>query len=303
MPWKTVYRNKREVKSERAHVLLLGGSIYDDSGTAIQIVNRRRRGNERLFKRQDVQLEEHLWQRDFRAITSFFERANVNVWRCVPTRLRSDRNEAFQLINEFFQLDRQTIPGERRTFIVYWCGHGTFESGDWGFSEGGDITCHDIVNAWQSRLAAPDSDPDTSYLTIIADTCYAGEWIVPLQAENVPRLAYQAASRADECAFVVDDGNVPRSLLMRKFIIEQTHPVNWYPWLCIEQHPMYLCDYGEIEEGNDLSEGQRRSLVRGGPFYFFTVDRPWTSNGKMSTNERKAELSKLAEYGVFIDSF
>lgn len=303
MPWKTVYRNKREVKTERAVVLLLGGSIFDDSGTGVQIINRRRRGgHDLLIKPQDVHLEEHLWQRDFLAITSFFERANVTIWRCVPTRMRSDRNEALQFIQEFFQLDRQTVPGERRTFIIYWCGHGTPGSGNWGFSTGGDITCRDIINAWSSRLVAPETDPDTSYLTIIADTCFAGEWIEPLRAENIPRLAYQAASRTDESAFVVNDGNVPRSLLMRKFIIEQTFPVSWYTWTCVKQHPLHLCNYAEAEDGSDLSEGQRRCLVRGGPFYFFTVDRPWTWNGKMSTRERKAELNKLAKYGTFIDN-
>ena len=64
MPWKTEYRNKREVKSERAVALLLGGSIFDDSGLGVQIVNRRRRANDdALVKPQDIHLEEHLWQR------------------------------------------------------------------------------------------------------------------------------------------------------------------------------------------------------------------------------------------------
>jgi hypothetical protein len=299
MPWKPVYKNKKEFKSERSLVLLLGGSIYDD-GAGVRITNRRRRGDERFRTKQDVHLEEHLWQRDFRAITAFFEQTHTTIWRSIPTRLRSSRNESFDLINEFFQLDSNHIKGERRTFVLYWCGHGTVGTGNWGFSYGGEITCHDIINAWLSRPVAEEYN-DISSLTIIADTCYAGAWINELKAQNIPRLAYQAASRADEPAYVVNDGNIPRSLLMRKFIIEQKFPIRWYTWTCHDQHPMHLCDYAEIEDGEDLSEGQRRTLVYGGPYYFFTVDRHWTANGKMLTKERKSEFNKLAEYGTYID--
>jgi hypothetical protein len=300
MPWKPVYKNKKELKNERTFVLLLGGSIYDD-GAGVQITNRRRRGDERFRTKQDVHLEELLWQRDFRAITEFFERAHATIWRCVPTRLRSSRNEAFDLINEFFQLANNDTIGERRTLILFWCGHGLLNTGDWGFSQGGDITCHDIINAWRSRPIA-DEYNDISSLTIIADTCYAGAWIDILKAENIPRLAYQAASRADEPAYIVNDGNIPRSLLMRKFIIEQKHSIGWYTWTCADQHPMHLCDYAETEDGQGLSDGQRRALVHGGLYYFITVDRHWTTNGKMSTKESKAELNRLAEYGTFVDN-
>ena len=299
MPWKPVYKNKKQFKTERTLVLLLGGSIYDD-GIGVRITKRRRRGDERFRTKQDVHLEEHLCQRDFRAISEFFEQTHATIWRCVPTRLRSCRNEAFNLINEFFQLDSNNIQDERRTFLIYWCGHGLDGTGDWGFSHGGVITCHDIINAWQSRPVAEEYN-DVSSLTIIADTCYSGAWIDELKAQNIPRFAYQAASRADEPAYVVDDGNIPRSLLMRKFIIEQKYPIGWYTWTCADQHPMYLCDYAEIEDGHDLSDGQRRTLVYGGPYYFITVDRHWTANGKMSTKERKNELNKLAQYGTFIE--
>lgn len=300
MPWKQVYKNKKEVKTERTLALLLGGSIYDDSAD-IQIVNRRRRGDERFQTKKDVHLEEHLWQRDFHVITEFFERNNVTIWQCIPTRLRSSRKEAFDLINEFFQQNRVDAKGERTTFIIYWGGHGERHTGNWGFSYGGDITCLDLINAWRSRRFA-DEYNDMSSLTIIADTCYSGAWINILETERIPRLAYQAASQAEEVAYAVNDGNIPRSLLMRKFIIEQKYPIGWYLWTCVDQHPVHYCNYGETEEGENMNDGQRRRLVNGGPFYFFTVDRHWTTNGKMSTKELKAELKKLAEYGVFIDN-
>jgi hypothetical protein len=300
MPWKPVYKNKKEFKNERTFALLLGGSIYDD-GAAIRITKQRRRGDERFRTKQDVHLDEHLWQRDFRAITEFFEQTHATIWRSVPTRLRSSRHEAFDLINEFFQLDSNEINGERRTFVLYWGGHGVNNTGNWGFSVGGEITCRDIINAWRSRPVSEEYN-DISSLIIIADTCYSGAWIDELRAENIPRLAYQAASQADEPAYVVNDGNIPRSLLMRKFIIEQKYPVGWYTWTCSDQHPIHLCDYAEIEDGEDLSDGQRRSLVHGGSYYFITVDRHWTTNGQMTTKERNAELNKLAKYGTFIDN-
>src|SRR5690348_2118391 len=100
MPWKPVYKNKKEIKQGRTLVLLLGGSIYDD-GAGVRITNRRRRGDEHSRTKQDVHLEEHLYQRDFRAITEFFERIGATIWRCVPTRLRSSRKEAFDLIHDF----------------------------------------------------------------------------------------------------------------------------------------------------------------------------------------------------------
>ena len=299
MPWKPVYKNKKEVKRERTIVLLLGGSIYDD-GAGIRITNRRRRGDEHSHTKQDVRLEEHLWQRDFRAIAEFLERIGATIWRCVPTSLRSSRQEAFDLIHEFFQLDTDDDRGERKTFLLYWNGHGLTDTGDWGFTTGGLITCRDLINAWRSRPLA-DHYNDTSSLTIISDTCYSGAWIDELRAENIPRLAYQAASRGDEPAYAVDDGNIPRSLLMRKFIIEYNYPIEWYTWTCVDQHPVHLCDYAESEDGADLSDGQQRTLVYGGPFYFITVNRHWTANGKISTKERKTELNKLASYGTFID--
>lgn len=299
MPWKSAYKNKKEVKPERTLVLLLGGSIYDDSA-GIRISNRRRRGDETSRTKQDVRLEEHLWQRDFRAITDFFERTGATIWRCVPTSLRSSRKEAVDIITEFFQLDNDDNRHERKTFVLYWCGHGLTDRGDWGFTTGGDITCRDFINLWRSRPLA-DHYNDTSSLTLIADTCYAGGWIDELRAENIPRFAYQAASRGDEPAYAVDDGNIPRSLLMRKFIIEYDYPIGWYTWTCSDQHPVHLCDYTESEDGQDLSDGQRRTLVHGGPFYFITVDRHWTTNGKISTKERKSEMNKLASYGTFID--
>lgn len=299
MPWKTVYKNKKEIKLERTLVLLLGGSIYDDSA-GIRITNRRRRGDEQLHTKQDVHLEELLWQRDFRVITEFFERTHATIWRCVPTRLRSSRQEAFDLINEFFQLDNDTVKNERKTFVIYWCGHGGVRSGNWGFTTGGNITCRDMINAWNSRPIAGHFN-DMSALTIISDTCFSGAWIDELKAENIPRLAYQAASRSYEPAYVIDDGNIPRSLLMRKFIIEYNYPIEWYIWTCSDQHPIHLCDYVETEDGQYLSDGQRRTLVYGGPFYFITVDQHYTRNGKNSTKEYKAEMNRLANYGTFID--
>lgn len=294
-----MYKNKKEVKHERRLVLLLGGSIYDD-GANIRITNRRRRGDEHLLKKQDVQLEQLLWQRDFRVISEFFERTNATIWRCIPSSLHSNRNESYELIQQFFHLDNEFVKGEQKNFIIYWCGHGLPESGDWGFSVGGEITCRNVINAWRSRPMA-DQHNDTSSLTIISDTCYSGGWIDELRAENIPRLAYQAASRADEPAYAVNDGNIPRSLLMRKFIIEYTHSIPWYTWTCSDQHPEYICDYGEIEYGEDFSEGQQRTLVRSGPFYFFAVNRHWSTNGKLITKAQKTQLNKLAEYGTYID--
>ncbi|CAF4356365.1 unnamed protein product, partial [Rotaria magnacalcarata] len=73
--------------------------------------------------------------------------------------------------------------------------------------------------------------------------------------------------------------NIPRSLLMRKFIIEQQYSIGWYLWTCIDQHPTHLCDYGETKDGEDFSAGQQRTLVHGGPYYFFysssILDNEW----------------------------
>lgn len=140
-----------------------------------------------------------------------------------------------------------------------------------------------------------------SALTIIADTCFSGAWIDELRAENIPRLAYQAASRADEPAYIVNDGNIPRSLLMRKFLIEYNYPIEWYTWTRSNQHPVHFCDYGEMEDGQDLSDGQRRALVYGGPYYFITVDRHYTRNGKITTKEDEVHMNQLTTYGTFID--
>jgi hypothetical protein len=64
---------------------------------------------------------------------------------------------------------------------------------------------------------------------------------------------------------------------------------------------MHLYDYAGIEDGQDLSDRQQRTLVYSGSYYFFTVDRHYTTNGKMSTEEHKSELNKLSQYGTFIE--
>lgn len=303
MPWKPIYKNKREIKTERTLLLLLGGSIYDDSNGGIRIDNRRRRNDERFRTPEDVHLEEHLWQRDFHAITDFFKQMNVEIWRCIPTRLRSDRREAMGTIIEFFAVDTAEENHDRKTFLIYWCGHGTTDTGDWGFTNGGEITCRHILDAWQNRPAIRDGHRDNSFLTIIADTCYAGGWINELQRENLPNVVYQAASRADECAYAVNDGLIPRSLLMRRFFFEANYPnLGWYVWTCVDQHPQYWCSYAEEEQGEGLAQGQRRTIVRRGNLSLFAVDRHWSVNGKMTTKELKKQLNQLAKCGTFIDN-
>ncbi|CAF1452203.1 unnamed protein product [Rotaria magnacalcarata] len=152
-------------------------------------------------------------------------------------------------------MNRIDIKGERTTFILYWGGHETKDTGNWGFSYGGEITCHDVINTCHARTFADDFN-DTSSLTIIASTCYSDAWIETLRTENIPR-----------------------SLLMRKFIIEQQYSIGWYLWTCIDQHPTHLCDYGETKDGEDFSAGQQRTLVHGGPYYFFysssILDNEW----------------------------
>jgi hypothetical protein len=301
MPWKAVHKNSRMVKSDRSMVLLLGGSIYDEDNGTIRIANRRRRIGKHNSMKYDVHREEHLWQQDFRAVCAFFERAHVNIWRSIPTRLHSDRNQAWQVINEFFQHgnnDKNKM--ERRTFVLYWCGHGMPNTGDWTFSVGGDITCRDIMSAWHSHHTN-----DVDRLLIIADTCYSGAWIEQIRMEQIPHVAYQAASRADECAYVVNDGNIPRSLLMRKYIIEQNYSIGWYPWTCSKQHPMHVIDPNNddiTEVGNDLGDGQRRISVHIGSLAFFTIDWHWTSNGKINSKQCHKELKQLADYGAYIEN-
>ena len=290
MPWEKIKKSKTK---QSARVLLLGGSIYDDSSGTIRICNRRRRGGSRSLTKHELHLEEHLWQEDFRVITEFFQRNKVQIWRCFPTRFHSNRNETLKMIEEFFRNDN----GEsEQIFIIFWCGHGMPRTGDWGFSTGGDITCSDMINTWRSSSACSNEN----YLTIIADTCYSGAWIPILANANLVRFSYQAASRADESAFILNDGHRPRSLLMRKFIIEQSHSIGCYPWTCVNQNPVHFSDHGETEFGQDLTDGQRTTPIHGGLLVFFTVDYHWTSSGKILTKERQKELDSLIKHGGFI---
>jgi hypothetical protein len=82
-----------------------------------------------------------------------------------------------------------------------------------------------LLNAWRSRSATEEYN-DISSLTVVADICYSGAWSQELKMQNILRLTYQATSRADETAYVVDDSNISRSLLMRKSI-KKTKNSRW----------------------------------------------------------------------------
>lgn len=291
MPWKTI-------KKERTQVLLLGGSIFDDGIGSMRISNQRRRGKQRSLTKADIHREENLWIEDFRLFAEYFQRLNITIWRCLPTRLYSTREEVVNTIQEFFQIDSNY---DAEHLIIFWSGHGSILTGDWSFSHGDDLTCQQLINYWRSSPVFNNDRNHRNSLTIISDTCYAGAWIPILLEENLPRLSYQAACSADEQAYIVNDGNRPRSLLMRKFLLEEKFSIDWYPWFCSNQHPLYVSDKNEAELGKDFSDGQRRVPVIGGRLFFFTVDRHWTSNRKSVDQSKRNQLKQFKDYGVFID--
>jgi len=179
--------------------------------------------------------------------------------------------------------------GQATTFILYWCGHGEPNTGNWSFSEGEMMSCAELINLWTSA-----NRDDRDALTIIADTCYSGVWIDELRTKQIPNLAYQAACRSDETAWVVDDREVPRSLLMRRFFLELMTEVAYtehvpYIWTCPTQHPIFFCDYAYEQEV------ERRAVVRGG-LSFFTIDQ----HTEMDKNYYDAETNGAVRHGKFL---
>jgi hypothetical protein len=294
MPWK---KNKSSGSSkERCVVLLLGGSIYDESTGDVQIVHHgRRRDDETRRTNKDVEKDSFLWERDFRALTSLFERTGATVWQSIPTAMHCSKFDTIESILAFFTFDdierqqKGMAYAQATTFIIYWCGHGEPNTGNWGFTDGESITCTELINLWTSA-----NREDRDALTIISDTCYSGGWIDELRTKQIPNLAYQAACRSYETAWVVDDREVPRSLLMRRFfleLMEQTaspeHLV--YTWTCPSQHPIFFCDYAHEDEA------ERRAVVRGA-FSFFTIDE----HTEMGKNYYDAEPNGPIRHGKFL---
>ncbi|CAF0855889.1 unnamed protein product [Didymodactylos carnosus] len=295
MPWK---KQKKRSGSSKEHcvVLLLGGSIYDESAGGVRIVQHgRRRDDETRRTKKDVEKDSFLWKRDFHALTTLFERNGATVWRSIPTAMHCSKLDTIEHLLSFFTFD--DIERQRRgmayrqatTFIIYWCGHGVPYTGNWGFSEGETITCDELINLWTSA-----NREDRDALTIIADTCFSGAWIDELRTKQIPNLAYQAACRSDETAWIFDDREVPRSLLMRRFfleIMEETESTDdrVYIWTCPTQRPIFFCDY--VPE----QETERRALVRGA-FFFFSIDE----HAETDKNHYYAEPNGGVRHGKFL---
>jgi len=295
MPWKK-QKTRSASSKQRCVVLLLGGSIYDESAGGVRIVQHgRRRDDETRRTKKDVEKDTFLWERDFRALTSLFQRTGATVWRSIPTTMHCSKFDTIECILAFFTFDdverqQKGMAYEQAiTFIVYWSGHGQPNTGNWSFSEGEWITCSELINLWTSTNRS-----DRDALTIISDTCYSGAWISELRTKQIPNLAYQAACRSDETAWVVDDREVPRSLLMRRFYLElmaeTTSPEHLiYTWTCPSQHPIFFCDYVQEEEA------ERRAAVRGA-FSFFTIDE----HTEMDKNYYDAEPNGTVRHGKFL---
>ncbi|CAF3509499.1 unnamed protein product [Rotaria sp. Silwood1] len=295
MPWKKQKALSTSSK-ERCVALLLGGSIYDESAGGVRIVHHgHRRDDETRRTKKDVVKDNFLWERDFRALTSLFERTGATVWQSIPTTLHCSKSNTIECIRALFTFDeierqqRGMAYEQATTFIIYWCGHGEPNTGNWSFSEGEMLSCAELINLWTSA-----NREERDALTIISDTCYSGSWIDDLKAKQIPNLAYQAACRSNETAWIVDDRNVPRSLLMRKFFLEimkdtmSTEDLI-YTWTCPSQHPIFFCDYAQEEET------ERRAAVRGA-LLFFTIEEPI----EMDQNYYDAEPNGSIRHGKFL---
>ncbi|CAM2723334.1 unnamed protein product [Rotaria socialis] len=295
MPWKK-QKTRSGSSNERCVALLLGGSIYDETAGGASIVRYgRRRDDETRRTKKDVVKDNFLWERDFRALTSLFERVGATIFQSVPTALHCSKLDTIERILSFFTFDdierqqKGMAYGKATTFIIYWCGHGEPNTGNWSFSEDEMMSCTELINLWTlANRGVRDA------LTIISDTCFSGAWIDELRTQQVPNLAYQAACHSDETAWVVDDRNVPRSLLMRKFFLELLEDAEFtedhiYTWTCPSQHPIFFCDYADDDDGKGYV------VVKGG-LRFFTVDE----HTEMGQNYYDAEPNGNIRHGKFL---
>ena len=146
MPWKD-QRNRSKTKVTRCVALLLGGTIYDAGGQGVRIVKHgRRKDDDSQCTLKDIDKEIFLWERDFRTLTSLFERNGFTVWRSIPTAMDCSKFDTIEQIMAFFTHDdikrqQQAMSySETTNFVIYWCGHGCPVRGDWTFSEGGSLT-------------------------------------------------------------------------------------------------------------------------------------------------------------------
>jgi hypothetical protein len=201
-----------------------------------QVNHRRFHRHASSATQTDLEKQVPYWLRDFRGLSAFFEQNKATVWDCIPTWLHSDRQTTFSLITEFVRFDQTINTHEHRPFVIYWFSHRIFRS---------------VVPSRVWTLSMHGDHVESISMIIIPDTCFSDAWLEILRRENVPRLAYQAACRADENAFIYSDGHVSRSLLMCKIIIES-------PWTREDQHPMHLYDDGVNEMGEELCDGQEQ---------------------------------------------
>ena len=132
-------------------------------------------------------------------------------------------------------------------------------------------------------------------MTIFSDSCFSGAWIDQLQKLDIKNIAYQAACRSDETAWVVDDREVPRSLLMRPFFLETQEPkmcADDYSWqrICPTQHPIFYSSYGhdEIQE----TDYGRCLIVKGG-FKLFTIENHTKTRQNYAESEKNGAVKHV----------
>ncbi|CAF1147008.1 unnamed protein product [Didymodactylos carnosus] len=311
--WKMSNKNTNNKKKKKEYIvaLLLGGCVFDES-TNIKIKNRRRR---QQHTKEEIRLELQWWERDFDLIKTFFEQKDIFVWRSIPTSLFCSKRETAELIQKFFQLYRNQ-QFNKITYLIYWCGHGDQDTGNWTFSDDGEITLRELMYWWQqSRVNNLFENEDEEwkqynvenkdFLTIIADTCYSGCWIEELEKLNEKNLdiALQAACRSDEEAWITNDDKIPRSLLMRKLICDSNQIPKEYTWTCSRQHPLFACTYMKGHKIINTNVGERYFLVNG-QFRFSTIDQHWIiksyeEDDKTST----AQLNGITRTGNFLKDF
>src|SRR5688500_10776808 len=123
---------KHRPGNERALALLLGGCLYDE-GTKIKVVNKRARQGHQ-HSREEIKKDTQAWEKDFAVTEKFMQRRDISIWKSVPTQFKATKAEAASLIRQFFELESDNHHS-KITYVIYWCGHGEPDTGNWCFSD------------------------------------------------------------------------------------------------------------------------------------------------------------------------
>lgn len=247
--------------------MFLGGTLYDE----------QKRNFKNLTNKcgKEIKLDISEYEKDFSELEKRCLNHGIKVFASYPPQIKCLKDDMISSLKNFFNTYSEV-------YIIYWCGHGEVDTGDWTFSFGKIIKSDELFNIFSQSWAGKN---DKTFI-LISDSCYSGKWIENIK-KNPPNFdfIYQTGCSSDEEAWInltknrhlmSQKGNVKKhvfgSFLLNQMFYDLENGLDSkYIWTCSRQHPKFYTNIQSLISKNE--HGQQFYL-----FYnlrFFQFEKHW----------------------------